>query len=193
MSYDEDYEEEPNVTETSDRPDTSGITIIVTDYMVEKLAVSAAEQIVLRAEGKLDKLLAKKMDEIFTEAFEAKIGAVAEVAVQEWLSRPRKKTNCYGEVVGAEKTLAESVEGVAEKWLTERVRNDGTVSSYHNDNVMERYRWIAQSLVINEVKKAAEDAAKKVAEEAKRAVAASVGRYIADQLVPKVDVPKLVP
>lgn len=189
MSDDPEYEEETVMAEVVKTPGREGVTVTFSDHMLDLIASSAANAVTLAASAKIDKLLAAKMDELFNEAFSARITAVAETAVSEWLSRPRRRTNMYGEVVAGDKTLAEEVTEYVAKWLSTRVEKDGREATYASDSKLLRWEWMTRRIVESDVKTAAEDAAKKVSEEAKRVVAASVGRYIADQLVPRAELP----
>ncbi len=65
----------------------------------------------------------------------------------------------------------------------------GNASGYSGDKYT-RFNWLIASMVRGEVDKAARDAAGKVTEAARKVVQEHVGRFVAEQLVPAIELKK---
>ena len=171
--------------------DTSGVQLTmpanVLDRIVDWAACRVEEQMRIRA----DRLVRERIDGIINAAFDKAVGDVAEKAVTDFLNKPRQKTNTWGEPMpGPSTTMADLIPAKVESWLTEKVRkNDGArLDGFSRSDGITRFEFILNKHVQDELAAETKAAASKVTEEAKKVVSASVGRFIADPLVPQIDV-----
>lgn len=191
MSYGYDEEEEPGVpAETTPTP--TGITITVPNYALDGIASSAVAHISAVLKDKVMTLVTAKIDEIVAGAFGAAVEARAAAAIEAYLTTPRPKTNAYGEKIGDGQSIGETVPRLVKEWMEERLTNNGNpCDNYSSRDGVPRYQWYVKKHVGEALAGEVKAAADKVTNEAKKAVAASVGKFIADQLMPSVEVPKL--
>jgi hypothetical protein len=169
--------------------DTSGVTITLPPDVLHSLVHTAAHRIDALLKAKIMEVIGARMGEIITETFNAQVGEIATAAVQNYLTKPRQKTSSWGEPSGPVTTMSDIIPATVESWLTEKVDSDGRrASSGYGDKYPTRFDWILTKHVRDQLTAETKAAAARVTEEAKKVVSASVGRFIADQLVPQIDV-----
>jgi hypothetical protein len=76
------------------------------------------------------------------------------------------------------------------EYLEEQVDEKGEKGGYSRTG-LRRSQWMLNKLAHEPLQAAVEETVKKIADEAKKQVQASVARYIAEQLTPTVNVPRL--
>ncbi|MGG3810925.1 hypothetical protein ABEV34_04650 [Methylorubrum rhodesianum] len=171
--------------------DASGVSLTmpanVLDRIVDWAACRVEEQMRIRA----DRLVRERVDGIVNEAFDRAVGEIADKAISDFLNKPRQKTNTWGEPMpGPSTTMADLIPAKVEAWLSDTVsKSDGSrLEGYQRSSGITRLEFILNKHVRDELAAETKAAASKVTEEAKKVVSASVGRFIADQLVPQIDI-----
>ena len=169
---------------------SEGVSITLPANTADRLLEYAAIQIVRALGPRLDKIVRERVDQAVTETFDRSVAEIAEKAITEFLTKPRQKTNTWGEIMpGPSTTMADLIPAKVESWLTEKVSSDGSrADGYSSKDRPTRFDWLLNKLVRDELTAETKAAAAQVTEEAKKVVSASVGRFIADQLVPQIDV-----
>jgi hypothetical protein len=190
--YDDDGEEyEPMAAPTKE--DVAGVTLTFPESVLGILVQNAAQHIESHLRSRVDKLVEKRLDAIMDEKFRDAIGALAEKAFLDHLAKPRRRTNSWGEEIGgAELSLSDLIPGMVNSHLEEAVKPDGTVvrDAYDRKGAVSRMQWMIGKIVRDQLDAETKAAATKVTEEAKKVVQNAVGRFIADQLVPQIDITK---
>lgn len=190
MYPDEDYE--PDWSEGQDMTDTKaagdGITVQINQGAMERIEMAAAAGLRQEISKRLDKLISDEISGIVEERLAEVVGSLAEKTIIEYLTKPRPRTNTYGEAIsGSEITIADQIPGKVEAWLSERVERDGTRSSYRSNDKLTRLDWIVSKFVTDELNVATKKAAADVTDQAKKVVAAHVGKFVAEQMIPQIE------
>lgn len=191
MNYDYDDEEEIPVPAES-IPTPTGITITVPNYALDNIASSAVNHISAVLKDKVMTLVTAKIDEIVAGAFGDAIEARATAAIEAYLTTPRPKTNAFGEKIGEGQSIGETVPRLVKEWMEEKLASNGNpCDNYGSRDGVPRHFWYVKKYVGETLASEVKAATDRVTNEAKKAVAASVGQFIANQLMPTVEVPKL--
>ena len=105
------------------------------------------------------------------------------------MTKPRGKTNSYGEHIGGTLTLSEKIPDAVNAYLQQRVNErDGTVAdSYGRNSSPTRLEWMLKKHVTDELQSETEKAAKAVTEKARGVVASHVAKFISEQMVPAIE------
>jgi hypothetical protein len=169
----------------------SGINIEVQDYALRNIREAAAARIAEHLSADVEKMIQARLDALMDEAWCASIRDKAMEAINAYLIKPRQKTNHYGEPTGSAESIADTIPGIVESWLSARVNRTGeVVIGYDRKDYPTRVEHMIQTLVTGELKKETEKAAKDVTEKARAVVASHVGRFISEQMVPAIEVQK---
>lgn len=187
---DDDYEE---LASSNAKIGSDGIEIKVAKSALDTIANTVAQRLENAMARRIEKMLLAKVDEIVDAKFTEAVGSIALRATEAYLAKPRQKTNAWGEPMsGGTVTLSELIPAKVEDWLSESVNSKGdrVTDSYDKRNSVTRIAWMMSNHVRDELNVATKEAAAKVTEQAKIVVQQHVGRFIADQLVPQIDVTK---
>ena len=190
MNYEDDYE--PDWSEGPDMDDTKatgeGITVQINQGAMERIEAAAAAGLRQELSARLDKLIAGTISEIVDAKLVDVVGALAEKTIMEYLTKPRAKTNHYGEAIsGTAMTIADQIPEKVEKWFSERVENSGNRATYQDAKYPTRLDFIVNKFVRDELNIATKAAADQVTEKAKQVVSAHVGRFVAEQMIPQIE------
>jgi hypothetical protein len=169
----------------------SGIRVEIQDYALERIGEAAAARIAERLMPKVEEMIELKLAVLLDEAWQESIKAKAREAVDGYLTKPRTRTDSWGNAVSTE-TLADRIPRAVEDYMAEKVDAKGhrDTSSFRDNKGPTRLEWMLKTLVIDELKKETEKAAKDVTERARTIVAQHVGRFISEQMVPAIEVQK---
>lgn len=158
----------------------------VIDRLLDNVASRLAGSLMKKATERIDKML----DELFETRIEAAMAAKCDTFMADYMAKPRRKTNKYGEPVPGEasESFSEIVMAGWNGYLIERVDSSGnsTGSSYSKECT--RVEWIIKKYAMEHLVEESKKAAAMVSAEAKKVVQASVAQYIAEQLTPSVRV-----
>lgn len=191
--HDEDYE--PDWSEGEDMESTEqagdGVTVQINRGAMERIEAAAAHGVRQELAKRLDKVIHDTIADIVEAKLNEVVGSLAEKVILDYLTKPRPRTNHYGETIGGNGiTIADQIPDKVEKYLTERVQNDGSRTSYNDSKYPTRLDWLVGKYVRDELTVATKKAADQVTEQAKKVVASHVGRFVAEQMIPQIEVSK---
>jgi len=185
--YDDEPEGEDMVDTTKATGD--GITVQINQYAMERIETAAMAGVRQELSSKIDKLISAEIADIVSERLQAVVGKLAEETILAYLTKPRPRTNQWGEKVsGTPLTIADQIPEKVEGWLSEKLNSRGERSQYHDKESVTRLEFLLNKQVRDELTVATKAAAAKVSEEAKKVVAAHVGRFVAEQMIPQIEV-----
>lgn len=187
----DDYDSEEQgeeIMSTNDAEDQSGLSITFGPYAMRDMAATVSERLALKLEPTIKKIVEAKLDEVLNEAWHAKVGEMAQAAIDSYLTKPRAKTNSYGEQTGESTMLSAKIPETVTKWLNQPVDREGREQSdSYSRNYPSRIDWLLQKMVTeqlaNEIKKSVDG----VTEKARQLVAGQVGRFVSEQMVPSIE------
>lgn len=189
----EDYDYEPEL-EGEEMIDTTkatgdGITVQLNAYAMQRIEEACMIGVRQEVSSKIDALIEEQIRDIMEERLSAVVGKMAEEAILEYLTKPRPRTNAWGEKVsGTPMTISEQIPEKVASYMAEHVDRDGRPDRSYGK--VSRLDWTLSKLVTNELDVATKAAASQVSEQAKKVVAAHVGRFVAEQMIPQIDVTK---
>lgn len=188
--YDEDEEltdeELDNMAEINVEQ-TDGIQITVDSRTLQTIADAAAHRLCRSLEDKVQKAVEAQLKTILDDAWRASVQAMAQAAIDDYLTTPRSKTNEWGESVnGKQTTLSALIPETVNKWLSEQVDEKGQKTDYNRGST--RLQWMLKTLVQDQLKAETTKAALDVTEKARALVSQHVGRFISEQMVPAISV-----
>lgn len=180
---DEELEEMAEVTTEQ----TDGIQITVDSRTLSSIADAAAQRLCRSLEDKVKKVVEDRLKGILDDAWRASVQAMAQSAIDAYLTAPRGKTNEWGESVnGKSTTLSSMIPETVNKWMNENVDEKGQRTDYNRGTT--RLQWILKALVQDQLKAETTKAANDVTEKARALVSQHVGRFISEQMVPAISV-----
>lgn len=173
-----------------------GITITLPPYAGEHIVEAAAVKVRDGMEKRIDKAVAKVVEEVCDEAWRAAVFDRAKAAADAYLAKPRTPTNQWGEAIPSEKPIAfhEQIPKIVEQWLNQPVDDKGNAERDHYGQPrgkQKRLDWMLRSIVTEPLKGETEKAAKTVEQEARKVVAAHVGKFVAEQMIPSIDMKRI--
>lgn len=192
---DDDYDDEIEIEEEPKKVEEKidGISITINDSAMEAMASAVCTALVNRFDQRISQKVEKAMSAAIRskvdEAASKIIGERAEAVIRELVEKPRRQTDMWGNPSGPTVAFADLIPGIAENYMNQRVNEKGEASGYSGDKLT-RFNWLIASMVRGEVDKAARDAAGKVTEAARKVVQEHVGRFVAEQLVPAIELKK---
>jgi len=167
-----------------------GVTVHIGQQALAGIEAACIVGIRRELSKKLDDILEEMVRETATEHLQAVVGKITEDAVMAYLTKARPRTNAWGEPVsGTPMTIADQIPEKVEKYLTETVDSEGRKDNSYGGR-MPRIDWIMRKIVIPNLDVATKEAAKSVSDKAKQVVSAHVGRFVAEQMVPQIEVSK---
>lgn len=189
MSYydDEDYTSETTalVEETADLK----LTPAQVKYVLDSAALKVATWMRETAHKKIDKIISDETAKIFDASARVIITEKAKTFLQDFIDKPRDVTNTYGEKTGQKVTFSERVLKEWGDFMKQPVNARGEPGSY-NDRTT-RAEYLIRGIVDKDMKDATTAAVAQISSEAKKQVQATVARYIAEQIMPNISVPKV--
>lgn len=194
--HDQDDEIQSMSDDVAIKKAAEGITITIPTYAIEALSEAAAHRLTEHMTKKLDAILKKKVEDICNDAWVAAITDRARASADEYILKPRTPTNTWGEPDPSKKQIAlgDQIPGIVDNWLNQKVDSSGNPDrdSYGNSRGnTKRIDWMLRSLVTEPLKAETEKAAKSVEAEARKVVAAHVGRFVAETMIPSIDIKSL--
>lgn len=197
MSEYDDFEDEDNDApeSTVDPTVSDGIKVEIGASALDSMARAVITHLVDRFASQIQRTVEKRINEAIAKAIDDKINTVigerADAIIRDTLDKPRRKTNAWGQPTGPEVSFGEIIPEIASSYLDERVNSKGVREDYQNDKSPRRVDWIIATLVREQVDKAAKDAAGAVTEQARKIVQQQVGRFVAEQMIPAIEMNKV--
>lgn len=197
MSEYDDFEDEDNDApeSTVDPTVSDGIKVEIGASALDSMARAVITHLVDRFASQIQRTVEKRINEAIEKAIDDKINTVigerADAIIRDTLDKPRRKTNAWGQPTGPEVSFGEIIPEITSSYLHERVNSKGVREDYQNDKSPRRVDWIIATLVREQVDKAAKDAAGAVTEQARKIVQQQVGRFVAEQMIPAIEMNKV--
>lgn len=167
----------------------TGVALHIDQYALSRIETAAAAGVRQELSSRIDKLIDSTIADVVDAKLSEVVGNLAEDAILSYLTKPRPRTNAYGEPIGgSEITIAEQIPQKVEKWMNELVNSRGELDSYHSKGSLKRIDFIVGKFVRDELDIATKAAASQVSEQAKKVVATHVGRFVAEQMIPQIEV-----
>lgn len=190
MNYDDDESEWGNGADMEQtKSDGEGITVQINHYAMERIEAAATAGVRQELSARLDKVIQNEIADIVSEKLQEVVGKLAEETILAYLTKPRPRTNAYGEPVsGTPMTIADQIPAKVESWMAEKLNSRGERADHYDKNGMTRLEYLLNKQVRDELAVATQAAATKVSEEAKKVVAAHVGRFVAEQMIPQIEI-----
>lgn len=187
MSYeDEEFTSPADETLSLSDKITVSIPAQTLRQIADAVAVQAQRVIDARIKKTIDSVIVGMVEEKLREA----IGSRVEALVQDHLTKPRQKTNTWGEPIGGQATsFADLLPDMVKNYLDEKVNSEGRPDRSYGKT--SRIDYIIGTVVRAPLDVEVKAAASRVTEQAKKVVADSVGRYVAEQLAPSIDAKKI--
>lgn len=167
-----------------------GITVHINASAIERIECAAAAGLRQHISAKIDKVIADEISSVVEEKLAEVIGNLAEETILSYLTKSRPRTNAFGErVSGTPITISDQIPQKVESWLGENVNpRDGSRSDRYDKNGISRLEYLINKQVRDELDVATKAAASTVTEQAKKVVAAHVGRFVAEQMIPQIEI-----
>ncbi|RTE91878.1 hypothetical protein [Bradyrhizobium sp. LVM 105] len=186
--YDE-YEPEAEEMMDSAKPTGDGIKVEINQYAMERIEAACMAGVRQEISRKIETIIEENIREIVEERLQSVVGKLAEESILKYLTEPRPRTNSWGEKVsGTPMTISDQIPDKVAGYLAEHVDRDGRPDRSYGK--VTRLDWIISKFVTTELEVATKTAANQVSEQAKKVVAAHVGRFVAEQMIPQIDVSK---
>lgn len=185
----DDYEPEADEMLEQAKPTGDGIKVEINQYAMERIESACMAGVRQEISRKIDAVIEETIREIVEEKLHDVVGRLADEAITGYLTAPRPRTNAWGEKTGGTPmTIADQIPEKVAGYLAEHVDRDGRPDRSYGK--VTRLDWTISKLVTNELDVATKAAASQVSEQAKKVVAAHVGRFVAEQMIPQIDVSK---
>jgi hypothetical protein len=166
-----------------------GITVQINSHAMERIESAAAVGVRLAMSTKIDALIQDEIADIVSAKLGEIVGRIAEETILAYLTKPRPRTNHYGEQIsGTPMTISEQIPEKVESWLSENLNSRGERADRYDKTAMTRLEYMLNKQVRDELDVATKAATANVTEQAKKVVAAHVGRFVADQMIPQIEV-----
>lgn len=191
--YDDDYEPEFGAEEMVDTTKATGegVTVTLNQYAMQRIEEAAMIGVRQEVSNKIDAMIESEITDVISQKLGEVVGRLADATILEYLTKPRPRTNAYGEhISGTTMTIADQIPEKVEKWLSQPVQSDGRPADHYDRGKQTRLEWMLNAMVRNDLDAATKAAAAQVSEQAKKVVAAHVGRFVAEQMIPQIDVTK---
>ncbi len=188
---DEDYGYEPEDEEMVDTTTATGdgIKIEVNAYAMQRIEAACMVGVREEISKKIDKMIESEITDIIGQKLEEVVGRLADTVILDYLTKMRPRTNAYGErVSGTPMTIADQIPEKVSSYMDQKVNAEGRPDNSYGKT--SRLEWIMSTMVTNQLAAATKTAASQVTEQAKKVVAAHVGRFVAEQMIPQIDVTK---
>lgn len=185
---DEELEAMTDVPQSAPQPEP-GITVTVDARALDNIVEAAALRIERNMRETVAKMVQQRIDAILDQAWKDTVGAIARESIETFLLKPRVRTDSYGSpIYGKETTISELVPQTVERWMDQKVDSEGRPSDYSGSK--RRLDHIVHSLVTAQLAAATKSAADQVTEKARAVVANHVARFVAQEMVPAIELAK---
>lgn len=189
MSDYDDYEPEADEMLEQAKPTGDGIKVEINQYAMERIESACMAGVRQEISRKIDGIIEENIRDIVEQKLSEVVGKLAEDAILKYLTEPRPRTNSWGEKIsGTPMTISDQIPEKVAGYLAECVDRDGRPDRSYGK--VTRLDWTISKFVTNELDVATKAAASQVSEQAKKVVAAHVGRFVAEQMIPQIDVSK---
>lgn len=189
--YDDDYEDEDQDTMSEATIKDGDITVTLKASALNEMTRAVQYQVAERITAKVLNAIHDTLKATVDEAVRKVIGDNAEALVLAELERPRQKFNEWGTPTGPTVSFAELIPGVVQEYLSATVDDQGRTSGYSGDQKRTRVGWIIGQRVKQDIDPAIQNAVNSVTKQARDIVTAKVSAFVAEQMVPSIDVKKL--
>lgn len=180
-----EYMSEPTAREAAGHED-GGITVTVNARALDTILEAAAHRIALQTREQVTKMVQQRLDALLDQAWKDSVGAMARDSIDTYLTKPRVKTNGYGEPIsGSATTLSEMIPKTVQDWLSKQVDDKGRDTDYNRGTT--RLQWIVSSMVIAQVDAETTKAVQQVTAQARQVVANHVAKFVSEQMVPAIE------
>lgn len=189
--YDDDYEPEFGAEEMVDTTKATGegVTVTLNQYAMQRIEEAAMIGVRQEVSNKIDAMIESEITDVISQKLGEVVGRLADATILEYLTKPRPRTNAYGErVSGTPMTIADQIPEKVEAYMSEKVNAEGRQDRNYGKTT--RLEHIMSTMVVYQLNAATKTAASQVTEQAKKVVAAHVGRFVAEQMIPQIDVTK---
>lgn len=187
-----EYDDEDEVTEIDATKTPQGsitVTLDVKQWLNGSLESIIANALVDKVAGMLVKNVQEIVKERVLAMADEKFDALAREKMTEFFLKEHKKTTQWGDPTGEAFTMRELLLDRFQKFMAEKVDDKGNASNYSGN--LPRSQWLLNTLAHKPLQEAINQTVTDIREKAKTAVQASVSRYIAEQLSPTINVPKI--
>lgn len=191
MNYEHDEDDFANGADMVEqsKPTGDGITVQINQYAMERIEAAAAAGVRQELSARMDKVIQGEIADIVSVKLQEVVGRLAEETILAYLTKPRPRTNAYGEPVsGTPMTIADQIPAKVESWLAEKLNSRGDRADHYSKDSVTRLEFLLNKQVRDELTIATKEAAASVTEQAKKVVAAHVGRFVAEQMIPQIEV-----
>jgi hypothetical protein len=174
---------------TTEQATENGLDIRFHQHALRDMAITVAERLCEKLEPTIKKMVEAKLNDVLNEQWHATVGEQANKAILEYLEKPRRKTNSYGEPTGDTTMLSSKIPEAVIGWLQQRVDSDGRdrTDNYNRDSYPTRVDFLLKKLVTDqlssEIKKSVDD----VTAKARQLVAGQVGRFVSEKMIPSIE------
>lgn len=150
----------------------------------------AAMLLVDRVERDARSRLVELVDRKLKESWADHLDRMVREYLEKELTKPRPRTNQYGESTGESVSIAALLEDETKRLLGRKVDAYGRTDNYGSGKQPWSQHVLSQ-LLDGHLKELLDKTAKEVTESARAHVRARLGQFLAEQLVPSVETPKL--
>ena len=181
-----DFDDEPQpMDEAVTKP--GDVTVQISAHALNEMASAVQYAVIQRLQVSVEKAVAAKLRDLVDEAVRKVIGDRAEQIVTETVEKPRQKFDVWGNPTGPTVAFADMIPSVVESYLTQKVNDRGEV--YQGNRA--RADWIIGQHVKAHIDPAVQNAVSSVTKQARDIVTAKVSAFVAEQMVPAIDVQKI--
>lgn len=189
--WNEDYEDEPEVESAAEAKPTGEITITIGAGALEQMERAVTANVIDRLSASIEKAVRNQIIGLVDEAVRKVIGDKAEAIITEQLERPRQKFDMWGNPTGPTVAFVDQIPATVESWMNQKVDDKGGVSYHGSDNKATRAAWIIGQHVKAHIDPAVQNAVSSVTKQARDIVTAKVSTFVAEQMMPAIDVQKI--
>lgn len=185
------YEDQEDEMEHSMHETASygGVTVTLSSQALQEMATAIQYAVVERLRVSIEKAVNDKMRALVDEAVRKVVGEKAEKLVLEAIEKPRQKFDVWGTPTGPTVAFADIIPSVVESYLNERVNDKGAKDSYSSS--VPRANWIIARHIREHLDPAVSNAVSSITKQARDIVTAKVSAFVAEQMIPAVDVKTL--
>lgn len=167
------------------------VVVTLSSQALQSMATAVQYAVIERLTVATEKAVQKQLSALVDEAVRKVIGDKAEELVLAELTKPRQKFNEWGVPTGPTITFAEQIPFVIEQWMNQMVDTKGQVGFHSSDRKATRVGWIIGQHIQSQIDPAVQNAVSSVTKQARDIVTAKVSAFVAEQMMPSIDVKTL--
>lgn len=189
---DEHYEDETETTEIPAEAVPKGcitITLDTDQYLSGTLEGIIVESLVRQLSGQIKDRVADAVTHKVTLLADQEFARIARQQLDEFFSKPHQKTNEWGDATGTEVTIREMLVERFARYLDQRVDSNGREE--RNNSYPTRLDWLLRRLADEPLQEAIDERVGAITKTAKERIQQNVSRWIAEQLAPEINVPRI--